>query len=52
MHFGIDFPVVNGRLNRTVGVPGIDAATIDQLEQRLRVAKRWLDTGEDSHVYR
>lgn len=47
---GVDHGEVQGRLNRTVGIASITDASIEQLETRLRVALRWRDTGDSSHV--
>ena len=46
MRHGVDFKEINWRLNQAVGVRTIGAATVEDLERRLRFAKRWLDTGE------
>jgi hypothetical protein len=40
---GLDPQVVNGQLNRDVGLRTIDDATVRDLERRLQFADRWLD---------
>lgn len=40
---GLTPEVVNARLNQEVGLAAIGAASLAQLERRLRVADRWID---------
>jgi superfamily II DNA or RNA helicase len=45
---GLDYAMVNGRLNTLVGVPqsrGVRQCSEEQLERRLRYAQEWLTTG-------
>lgn len=47
--YGQEYGVVNGHLNRLVGVDlkrGIRQCSEEQLEKRLQFAQRWLETGE------
>ncbi len=40
---GLTPEVVNARLNQEVGIPAIGDASLAQLEQRRRIADRWID---------
>ncbi len=40
---GLSHAVINGQLNRAVGIRGIEAATVEQLAARLRAADRWFE---------
>lgn len=50
MRWGLPFNIVGARLNRTVGIVNISAATIDQLERYLKLASHWRDTGDDDGI--
>jgi superfamily II DNA or RNA helicase len=40
---GLDHKVINARLNDEAGIRSVAAATLDQLQRRLRAADRWVD---------
>jgi superfamily II DNA or RNA helicase len=38
---GMNHGQVNGQLNRLINLPRVDAATVEQLEQRVQAAEKW-----------
>lgn len=48
--YGGEMSVVNGTLNKMIGVNNIRQASEEDLQKRLRLAQHWLETGAPPQV--
>jgi superfamily II DNA or RNA helicase len=46
-HCGVQYSVVQGKLNRWVGADSVTKASIPQLQERLKLARQWLEARKE-----